>query len=151
MHRWRMPEGLRWYNSFSSPSKTNDLARRASRRASALSRGISPWRRYSTYGVCQFGTGDPILLHLNTQGLTLGGRGYLRLGRGLLRFGHIVEFDGWLIYVPREDVRGNRRSPRGYFRQLIRSLVVPSSNMVELYPVELVFQAPNCDTMKIIK
>jgi hypothetical protein len=54
MHRWRMPKGLRWYNSFSSPSKTNDLARRASRRASALSRGSSPWRRYSRYGVCQF-------------------------------------------------------------------------------------------------
>jgi hypothetical protein len=57
MHRWRMPEGLRWYSSFSSPSKTNDLARRASRRASALSRGSSPRRRYSKYGVCQFGTG----------------------------------------------------------------------------------------------
>jgi hypothetical protein len=26
MHRWRMPEGLRWYSSFSSPSNTNDLA-----------------------------------------------------------------------------------------------------------------------------
>jgi hypothetical protein len=54
MHRWRMHEGLRWYNSFSSPSKTNDLAHRASRRASALSRGSSPRRRYSRYGVCQF-------------------------------------------------------------------------------------------------
>jgi hypothetical protein len=54
MHRWRMPEGLRWYNSFLSPSKTNDLARRASRRASALSRGSSPRRRYSRYGVYQF-------------------------------------------------------------------------------------------------
>jgi hypothetical protein len=54
VHRWRMPEGLRWYNSFSSPSKTNDLARRASHRASALSRGSSPQRRYCRYGVCQF-------------------------------------------------------------------------------------------------
>jgi hypothetical protein len=32
---------------------------------------------------------------------------------------------------------------RGYFRQLIRSLVVPSSDVVELQPVELVFQASN--------
>jgi hypothetical protein len=39
---------------FLSPSKTNDLARRASRRALALSRGSSPRRRYSRYGVCQF-------------------------------------------------------------------------------------------------
>jgi hypothetical protein len=54
MHRWRMLEGLWWYNSFSSPSKTNDLVRRASRRASALSRGSSPRRRYYRYGVCQF-------------------------------------------------------------------------------------------------
>jgi hypothetical protein len=54
MYRWRMSEMLRWYNSFSSPSKTNDLARRASRRASALSRGSSPRRRYSRYEVCQF-------------------------------------------------------------------------------------------------
>jgi hypothetical protein len=53
-----MPEGLRWYSSFSSPSKTNDLARRASRRASALSRGSSPRRRYSRYGVCQFQLGS---------------------------------------------------------------------------------------------
>jgi hypothetical protein len=51
-----MPEGLRWYSSFLSPSKTNDLARRASRRALALSRGSSPRRRYSRYGIYQFGT-----------------------------------------------------------------------------------------------
>jgi hypothetical protein len=38
---------------------------------------------------------------------------------------------------------GNRRPPRGYFCQLIRGLVVPSSNMVEFQPVELIFQAPN--------
>jgi hypothetical protein len=47
------------------------------------------------------------------------------------------------MYVSGEDVRGNRRPPRGYFRQLIHSLVVPPSDMVELQPVELVFQAPN--------
>jgi hypothetical protein len=38
---------------------------------------------------------------------------------------------------------GNRCPPRGYFSQLIRSLVVPSSDVVELHPVELVFQASN--------
>jgi hypothetical protein len=38
-------------------SKINDLARRASRRASALSRGSSPRRRYSRYGICQFRIG----------------------------------------------------------------------------------------------
>ena len=57
--------------------------------------------------------------------------------------GRLVEFEGWLMYVPAEDVRGNRRPPRGYFSQLIRSLIVPSSDMVELQPIELVFQAPN--------
>jgi hypothetical protein len=34
-------------------------------------------------------------------------------------------------------------SARGYFSQLIRDLVVPSSDVVELEPVELVFQASN--------
>jgi antirestriction protein ArdC len=47
------------------------------------------------------------------------------------------------MYVSREDVRGNRCPPQGYFRQLIRSLVVPSSDVVELQPVQLVFQASN--------
>jgi hypothetical protein len=47
------------------------------------------------------------------------------------------------MYVSGEDVRGNLCPPRGYFSQLIRSLVVPSSDMVEFKPVELVFQAPN--------
>jgi hypothetical protein len=47
------------------------------------------------------------------------------------------------MYVSREDIRGNRCPPRGYLSQLIRSLVVASSDMVELEPVELVFQAPN--------
>ena len=47
------------------------------------------------------------------------------------------------MQIPGEDVRGNRCSPRGYFSQLIRSLVVASGDVVELEPVELVFQAPN--------
>jgi hypothetical protein len=59
---------------------------------------------------------NPILLSLDAQGLTLDSRGYLGLGRGLLGFGHVVDFDGWLIYIPGEDIRGNRCSPRGYFR-----------------------------------
>jgi hypothetical protein len=42
-----------------------------------------------------------------------------------------------------EDVRGNRCPPRGYLNQLVRSLVVSSGDVVELEPVELVFQAPN--------
>jgi hypothetical protein len=47
------------------------------------------------------------------------------------------------MYVSGEDVGGNRCPPPGYFRQLVRSLVVPSSDVVELQPVELVFQASN--------
>jgi hypothetical protein len=47
------------------------------------------------------------------------------------------------MYVSGEDIRGNHCPPRGYFSQLVRSLVVPSSDVVELEPVELVFQAPN--------
>jgi hypothetical protein len=38
---------------------------------------------------------------------------------------------------------GEPTSARGYFSQLICSLVIPSSNMVEFQPVELIFQAPN--------
>jgi hypothetical protein len=90
---------------------------------------------------------DPTLLYLDVQGLALGGRGHLGLDLGLLGLGCIVEFDGWLIYVPGEDVRGNRRPSRGYFSQLICSLVVPSSNMVEFQPIELIFQAPNFVTV----
>jgi hypothetical protein len=86
---------------------------------------------------------NPIPLTLDAQGLTLGGRGYLGLDQGLVGLGRVIEFDRWLIYVSGEDVRGNRRPPRGYFSQLIHSLVVPSSNMVEFQPVELIFQAPN--------
>jgi hypothetical protein len=47
------------------------------------------------------------------------------------------------MQVSGEDVRGNRCSPWGYFSQLVRSLVVASGDVVELEPVELVFQAPN--------
>jgi hypothetical protein len=47
------------------------------------------------------------------------------------------------IYILGENVQGNRRSSRGYFCQLICGFVVPSSNMVEFQPVELIFQAPN--------
>jgi hypothetical protein len=75
---------------------------------------------------------DPIPLSLDAQGLTLGGRGYLGLGRGLLGLGRVVDLDGGLMYVSREDVRGNRCPPRGYFSQLIRSIVVPSGDVVEL-------------------
>jgi hypothetical protein len=35
---------------------------------------------------------NPILLSLDAQGLTLGGRGYLGLGRGLPGFGRVVNF-----------------------------------------------------------
>jgi hypothetical protein len=47
------------------------------------------------------------------------------------------------MQIPGEDVRWDRRSPRGYFSQLIYSLVVAPSDVVELEPEELVFQAPN--------
>jgi hypothetical protein len=47
------------------------------------------------------------------------------------------------MYVSGEDIRGNRCPPRGYLSQLVRSLVVPSSDVVELESIELVFQAPN--------
>jgi hypothetical protein len=82
---------------------------------------------------------NPIPLSLDTQGLTFGGRGYLGLGRGLLGLGRVVDLDGGLMYVSGEDVGGNCCLPRGYFCQLVRSLVVPSSDVVELQSVELVF------------
>jgi hypothetical protein len=47
------------------------------------------------------------------------------------------------MYVSGEDVQGNRCPPRGYFSQLIHSLVVPSGDLVELESIELVFQVPN--------
>jgi hypothetical protein len=47
------------------------------------------------------------------------------------------------VQVSGEDIRGNRCSPRGYFCQLVRSLVVASGDVVELKPIELVLQAPN--------
>jgi hypothetical protein len=90
---------------------------------------------------------DPIPLPLDAQNLTLGGQGYLELGRGLLGLGCVVDLDRGLMYVSGEDVRGNRCPPQGYFRQLVRGLVVPSSDVVELQPVELVFQAPNFVTL----
>jgi hypothetical protein len=90
---------------------------------------------------------DPIPLSLDAQCLTLGGRGCLGLGRGLLGLGRVVGLDGGLMYVSGEDVRGNCCPPRGNFSQLICSLVVASSDVVELEPVELVFQAPNLVTV----
>jgi hypothetical protein len=65
------------------------------------------------------------------------------LCRGYLGLGRVVDLDGGLMQIPGEDVRGNRCSPRGYFCQLVRSLVVAPSDVVKLEPVELVFQAPN--------
>jgi hypothetical protein len=47
------------------------------------------------------------------------------------------------MQVSGEYVRGNCCSSRGYFSQLVRSLVVASGDVVELEPVELVFQATN--------
>jgi hypothetical protein len=89
---------------------------------------------------------DPIPLSLDMQCLTLGGRGCLGLGRGLLELGRgfpglgrVVSLDGGLMYVSGEDIRGNRCPPRGYLSQLVRSLVVPSGDVVELESVELVF------------
>jgi hypothetical protein len=86
---------------------------------------------------------DPAPLLLDAHCLTLGGRGCLGLGRGLLGLGRVVGLDGGLMQVSGEDVRGNRCPPRGYLSQIIRSLVVSSSDVVELEPVELVLQAPN--------
>jgi hypothetical protein len=97
---------------------------------------------------------DPAPLLLDAQCLTLGGRGCLglgqgclRLGRGCLRLGRVVGLDGGLMQVSVEDVRGNRCPPRGYLSQLVRSLVVSSSDVVELEPVELVLQAPNLNAV----
>jgi hypothetical protein len=99
----------------------------------------------------------PAPLLLDAQCLTLGGRGclglsrgylglsrgYLGLSRGFLGFGRIAGLDGGLMQVSGEDVRGNRCAPRGYLSQLVRSLIVSSGDVVELEPVELVFQASN--------
>jgi hypothetical protein len=86
---------------------------------------------------------DPASLLLDAQCLTLGGRGYLGPSRGCLGLERVVDLDGGSVQVSGEDVRGNRCSPRGYFSQLVRSLVVASGDVVEFEPVELVFQAPN--------
>jgi hypothetical protein len=85
----------------------------------------------------------PIPLFLDAQCLTLGSRGCLGLGRGFLGLGRVIGLDGGLMYISGEDIRGNRCPPRGYFSQLIRSLVVPLGDVVELESVEFVFQAPN--------
>jgi hypothetical protein len=82
---------------------------------------------------------DPAPLLLDAQCLTLGGRGCLGLSQGCL--GRVVGLDGVLMQVSGEDVRGNRCPPRGGLSQLIRNLVVSSGDVVELEPVELVFQA----------
>jgi hypothetical protein len=65
------------------------------------------------------------------------------MGRGRLRLGRVVDLYGGLMQISREDIRGNRCSPRGYFSQLVRSLVVAPSDVVELELVELVLQAPS--------
>jgi hypothetical protein len=92
---------------------------------------------------------DPAPL-LDAQCLTLRGRGCLGpsrgclgLSRGLLGLGRVVGLDGELMQVLGEDVRGNRCPPRGYLSQLVRSFILSSGDVVELEPVELVFQAPN--------
>ena len=51
------------------------------------------------------------------------------------------------MQIPGEDVRGDCRSPRGYLRQLVCGFVVAPSDVVELEPEELVFQAPNLVTV----
>jgi hypothetical protein len=47
------------------------------------------------------------------------------------------------MWVSGEDVRRNHCPPRGYLSQLVRSLVVSSSDVVKIEPEELVLQAPN--------
>jgi hypothetical protein len=49
---------------------------------------------------------DPIPLSLDTQCLTLGGRGLLGLGRGFPGLGRVIGLDGGLMYVSGEDIRG---------------------------------------------
>jgi hypothetical protein len=59
--------GVRWWSSFPSLSKTNDLARRANRRALARSRGSSPRWRYCRCGVCQLRLGVTPLRSSSTR------------------------------------------------------------------------------------
>jgi hypothetical protein len=47
------------------------------------------------------------------------------------------------MYIPGEGIRGNRCPTRGYFSQLICSLIESSGDVVEFQPVELVLQASN--------
>jgi hypothetical protein len=56
------------------------------------------------------------------------------MGRGGLRLGRVVDLNGGLMQISGEDVQGNRCPPRGYFSQLVRSLVVASGDVVELEP-----------------
>jgi hypothetical protein len=74
---------------------------------------------------------DPIPLSLDTQCLTLGGRGCLGLGRGLLGLdrgfpglGRVVGLDGGLMYVSGEDIRGTVIRPEA---------ILASSSAVTLY------------------
>jgi hypothetical protein len=67
---------------------------------------------------------NPIPLSLDVQCLTLGGQGYLGLGRGLLGLGRVVGLDGGLMYVSGEDVRGNCCPPEA---------ILASSSAVSLY------------------
>ena len=67
---------------------------------------------------------DPIPLSLDAQGLTLGGRGYLGLGSGLFGLECVVDLDGGLMYVSREDVRGTVVRPEA---------ILASSSAVSLY------------------
>jgi hypothetical protein len=59
--------GVRWWSSFPSPSKTNDLARHANRQFLARSRGSSPRWRYCRYGVCQLRLGVTPLRSSSTR------------------------------------------------------------------------------------
>jgi hypothetical protein len=58
---------------------------------------------------------NPIPLSLDAQGLTLGGRGYLGLSRGLVGLRRVVDLDGGLMYVSGEYVRGTVVRPEAIF------------------------------------
>jgi hypothetical protein len=54
--------------------------------------------------------------------------------------GYRLEVDGWFCNVPRKNVQGNGDSPRRDFDELVRLLIVPVGNVVELDAVELVLK-----------
>jgi hypothetical protein len=81
-------------------------------------------------------------LPLDAQCLTLGGRGCLGLSRGFLGFGRVAGLDGGLMQVSGEDVRGTVVRPEAILASS-SAVVVSSGDVVELEPVELVFQVPN--------